>query len=355
MNRKWTLEEINSWYNSYPWLTGSNFLPSNVVNRLDMYQSYKSDEHLECADKELALHAENGFNTVRLWLNFDCYYLEKEKYLDILEKYIALCAKHNQYVMLVLTHEEDLPWEEKFIPVKLGEQTRYYTHFNRDYKTYLEMTPYKKHYYEYEELRPIFLEMIEVIVKKYRNDPRIFAWNLYNEPGITLHERAIPILDALFSLVRSLDPIQPLSADVWTDVDEKGIPLNKEEAHAMELSDFISFHSYNKINSFKRKVLAIKNNDSRPIFMTEWLNRVNHNNVEDVYPFLKENNIAAYCWGFVNGDTYTDEPWEILWDEYEKSEDFDYDMSKWQHNLFRKNHRPYDPKEMKLIRKLNGK
>ena len=354
MNRKWTIEEINKWYDSFPWLTGSNFLPSNVINRLDMYQSYKSDEHLSVADKELALHHSIGFNTVRLWVDFDCYYLEKEKYLDILEKYISLCAKHHQLVMLVLTHEEDLPWEDTFIPRTLGPQKKYYTHFNRDYDTYYIHHEQKKHYFEYDELKPIFIEMIEVIVNKYKNDPRVFAWNLYNEPGITIGERAVPILKTMFELIRKINPIQPLTADVWRNVDENGIPFSKEEQYALEESDFISFHSYNKFDTFQRRILSIKNNNPRPFFLTEWLNRVNHNDVFDVYPFLKEQRIAAYCWGFVNGDTFTDEPWHHLWHEVKDLDEYSYDFTKWQHNLFRKNHQPYDPSELKLILKVNG-
>jgi hypothetical protein len=256
--------------------------------------------------------------------------------------------------MLVLTHEEDLPWGENFIPKVNGPQKKYYTHFNRDYEEYCKHNPEKKHYFEYNELKPIFIEMITTIVNKYKNDPRVFAWNLYNEPGITIGERAIAILEEMFNLVREINPTQPLTADVWRGVDEFGVPLTKEEQYALEQSDFISFHSYNRFDTFTKRILAIKNNNPRPIFLTEWLNRVNHNDVFDVYPFLKENNIASYVWGFVNGDTFTDEPWNQLWEEVKDLDEYNYDFTKWQHNLFRKNHKPYDPSEIKLIIKINN-
>ena len=135
MNRKWTEKEIKEWYDSLPWLRGSNFLPSDCVNRLDMWQSFGREEHLKTADKELALCNEIGFNTVRLWLNFDVYYKEPDEFMDTLERYIALSAKHNQSVMLVLAYEEDLPYGEKFVAKELGEQKVYYNHFNRDRKS----------------------------------------------------------------------------------------------------------------------------------------------------------------------------------------------------------------------------
>ena len=31
-----------------------------------------------------------------------------------------------------------------------------------------------------------------------------------------------------------------------------------------------------------------------------------------------------------------------------------YDMTKWFHDLYRSSHRPYDPKEIELIRRFNG-
>lgn len=65
-----------------------------------------------------------GFNTVRLWLNFDVYYKEPEEFMVTLESYISLSAKHNQGVMLVLVYEEDLPYEEKFLQ-KIWGNKRY--------------------------------------------------------------------------------------------------------------------------------------------------------------------------------------------------------------------------------------
>ena len=82
MDKRWTLNKINAWYRSMPWLRGSNFLPSNVINRLDMYQSYNSDIHLLVSEKELKIHQDIGFNSVRLWVDFDCYFLDSFSLLN---------------------------------------------------------------------------------------------------------------------------------------------------------------------------------------------------------------------------------------------------------------------------------
>ena len=64
-------------------------------------------------------------------------------------------------------------------------------------------------------------------------------------------------------------------------------------------------------------------------------------------------NVANSCWGVVGGKTQTNEPWESLWQQYEADDSVDYDFTQWQHDLFRPNHRPYDPKEVRIIMELN--
>lgn len=355
MNRQWTETEINDWYKKLPWLRGCNYLPSNCINRLDMWQSHQSDEHLKMADKELAMCDSIGFNTVRLWLNFDVYFSEKQAFFDILEKYISLCDRHHQSVMLVCYYEEDLPYGDVFIPKQIGEQRMYYTHFNRDYALYNQLKAEKayKHYMEYEEIKPLYIDMVESVAKKYANDNRILCWNIANEPGMLLGERCVPLLKELFELVRHCQVSQPLCSDVWRGINEDGTFKSPEETVGFELSDCISFHSYSKYDKFTNNIRVLKEYYNRPIFMTEWLNRCNHNDVHDVYPFMQEQNIACYCWGFVAGKTMTTEPWDDMWIQYDSTPDIDFDFTKWQHDLFRMNGRPYDPKEIEIIKSTN--
>ena len=356
MKRQWTEQEIAAWYKSLPWLRGTNFLPSDCVNRLDMWQSIGREEHLKTAETELKLSKETGFNTVRLWCNFDVYYKEPEEFMQTLESYISLCAKYDHSVMLVLAYEEDLPHGEKFVPKELGAQKEYFNHFNRDYaeQDRLAKAGAYKHYIEYPEIKPIFMEMVERVVKKYREDQRVLAWNVENEPGIGIGDRAVPLLEELFALVRSLDPVQPLAADIWRGVKEDGTFNSLSEAKAYELSDFISFHSYSKYEWFLTGLYTLKKYYNRPIIVTEWLNRCNHNTVEEIYPLMMIENVGCYCWGFVQGRTYTTEPWDSLWQEAEKNPNVDFDFTQWQHELYRKNLHPYNPREINLIKRFNA-
>ena len=242
--QRWSKEKANEWYKKQGWLRGCNFIGSDCANRLDMWQAYKSEEKLATADKELALCDSLGFNTVRLWMNFDVYYKEKDSFMDILEKYITLCDKHHQKVMIVLAYEEDLPRGDVFIAKEMGEQKYALGEHQGRFPMSKEeeaITPY--HYLEYKELHDIFMEMIHKIVSKYAKDERVLCWNIFNEPGIMIGERNIPLLTELFEAVRSYDPIQPLCADIWRGLND-GVIKSKEEQLAYDLSDVISFHSY---------------------------------------------------------------------------------------------------------------
>ncbi len=353
MKRQWTCEEANSWYEKIGWLRGCNFIGSDCVNRLDMWQSYGSEEKLKTAERELALCQKIGFNSVRLWANFDVYYAEPDSYMEIFDRYIDLCGKYGQKVMVVLAHEEDLPRGEKFVPKAMGEQAYALgEHQGRIPLSKEESAKKAYHYMEYPELHDMYIEMVRKTVRKYKNDERIVVWNVMNEPGITLGTRSIPILDELFAVVRAEDPIQPLTADVWRNISSGDI-ATEEEKHAIDISDVISFHSYQSYDKLVAEI-AFHKKRNRPLMLTEWLHRINHNNIFEVYPLLYIMNIASYCWGFVLGKTQTHEPWPALWKDWDNGAFDKYDFTKWQHDLFRPGaNRPYDPKEILLIEKFN--
>ena len=59
---RWSLEEINEWYDRQDWLVGVNYIPSNKVNQIDMWQASSFDADI--MDKELAMAEELGFNEI---------------------------------------------------------------------------------------------------------------------------------------------------------------------------------------------------------------------------------------------------------------------------------------------------
>ena len=49
------------------------------------------------------------------------------------------------------------------------------------------------------------------------------------------------------------------------------------------------------------------------------------------------------------GKYQTYEPWEGLWQRYEKDPNADIDFTKWFHDIYRPSHHPYDPKEIEIF------
>ena len=353
MKEKWTCEQANAWYAKQGWLRGCNFIGSDCANRLDMWQKYNCEQKLKTAERELALCQKIGFNTVRLWVTFDVYYAEPESFMEIFDRYIELCGKYGQKVMVVLSHEEDLPRGDVFVPKQMGEQAYALgEHQGRIPMSEEELAKEPKHYMEFPELRDIYIEMVQKIVRRYAKDERILCWNIMNEPGITIGARTIDILKTLFAVVRAEDPIQPLTADIWRGV-TGGEIRSEEEKVALELSDIISFHSYQAYHKLVKEI-RFHQKQNRPLLLTEWLHRINHNDIHQVYPLLYITNVANYCWGFVVGKTQTNEPWSVMWEEWDRGEGRNYDFTKWQHDLFRPNLRPYDPNEIELIESFNA-
>ena len=41
---RWTVEEAESWFSAQPWPIGANFVPSTVINKLEMWQPDTYDE-----------------------------------------------------------------------------------------------------------------------------------------------------------------------------------------------------------------------------------------------------------------------------------------------------------------------
>lgn len=353
MMSKWTSEQAWQWYRSYPWLRGCNYIGSDCANRRDQWQSYGAEAHLATADRELALARETGFNTVRLIADFDVWYQEPESFMDILERYLTICSKNGQYVMLVLSSEAELPNGDvrAFVPKKLGEQTYALGYHQGRSPKVLAVNEDKSRIYhplESPVLRESCLTMVRQIVEKYREDPRIICWNIYNEPGIFLKERAIPVLEELFETVRALHPVQPLTAELFSGLPE-GRPLEPERV-ALELSDVISFHCYLPFREFCRQIDYLRQYD-RPLLCTEWLNRLNGSGIREIFPLLYAEDIGSWCWGFVVGKTQTNEPWYGLWKEYAAGRCQDLDFTKWLHDLYRPSLLPYDPRETELIRR----
>jgi len=62
---RWPAQKANEWYKQQPWLVGADYIPSNAINELEMFQAATFDPAIN--DKELGMAESIGMNTVRVF------------------------------------------------------------------------------------------------------------------------------------------------------------------------------------------------------------------------------------------------------------------------------------------------
>ena len=258
--------------------------------------------------------------------------------------------------MIVLANDCMPPKTESWKMPYIGEQTYDWGYHGgkKSSQHGLHAGPAPHFYLDDEESRADYFEMIREIVTKYQDDERICIWDVYNEPGGSRRQDiSLPILKAIFALVREINPSQPLTCALWNIPVNPDVPLNDIHQYALEHSDIITYHSYQPYNTHIRIIKRLKK-EERPMINTEWLGRCFGNDVFSLFPLFYLEKIGCYNWGFVAGKYQTYEPWEATWQRYESGDDTNVDFTKWFHDLYRPNHRPYDPKEIEIIQEFSA-
>ena len=351
MGERWSKERVWEWYNARPWIRGCNYMSADCANRIDQWQELGFEEKLETTEKEFQLMKETGFNTIRIIPEFLVWDEQHDGFMERFERYISLAAKYGISCMVVLCNDCMRP--KSIENSKIGPQTvDIGYHGGRKLSQHGNLGEMGFHVLDEPETRERYLQMVREIVETYKNDERIIIWDVYNEPGNSKREEVtIPNLKLLFEIIREIDPIQPLTCSIWR---MGGKPLEDQPETgkiALENSDIISYHNY---NGYMENIKIIKQLKrlGRPIMNTEWLARCTHNTVWEMFPLFYLEKIGCYNWGFVVGKYQTNEPWNSTWERYAKNPNLDYDFTKWFHDLYRANHRPYDPREIALIKEI---
>ncbi len=347
---KWTKERAWEWYNNRPWIRGCNYMSADCANRIDQWQSYGFEERLETTEKELALMAELGYNSVRLILEFIVWDEEHDSFLERFERYISLCSKYGISCMIVLANDCMRP---KGLEVNsLGEQkVDWGYHGGRKMSQHGKLSGMGHHVLDEPDKAPRYFEMVREIVERYKDDERIIMWNIYNEVGNSHRwQVSMPNLKKIFEIVREIDPIQPLTCETFSLGEGEIEDITEVEKYALEQSDIISYHNYGTYDINIRIIKKLKRY-GRPVLCTEWLARCLDNNIQEMFPLFYLEKIGCYNWGFVAGKYQTYEPWNSVWENYDENPDLKWDFTKWFHDLYRPNHRPYDPKEIEIIKR----
>ena len=345
--QQWNIEKANKWYAQQPWLVGCNFVPSTAINPLEMWQAETFD--LETIDRELSWAQDIGFNTIRVFLHHLLWEEYPEGYIKRIDQFLGVTDAHKIKVMFVLfdgvwhplpkpgPQPEPVPFRHNSGWVQgpgadvLGDSTKW------------------------ESLK----EYVKGFVSFYSDDNRVLIWDLYNEPENTnggrfgdlelknKEEMAYALLKKTFQWAREVNPSQPLTAGLWTGDWSSPDKMDRLSKMMLDQSDIVSFHDYSDVDVFKKKVEWLKVYN-RPLVCTEYMARPSGSTYENILPVMKEEKIAAYNWGFVNGKSQTIYPWDSWYKTYTGEPEL------WFHDIFRQDGTPYLSQEVELIRKLTS-
>src|ERR1700727_2990702 len=99
-NGRWSVQQANDWYAKQPWLVGANFIPSDAINELEMFQAATFNPAL--IDRELGMAEGIGMNTMRVFLQDQLWTSDPEGFKKRLNEFLAIAATHHIKTMLVL-------------------------------------------------------------------------------------------------------------------------------------------------------------------------------------------------------------------------------------------------------------
>ena len=324
---RWTSAKANAWYAKQPWLLGCNFIPSNAINQLEMWQEPTFDP--TTIDRELGWAAGLGFNTVRVYLHDLAWDDDASGFKARIHKFLALAGAHGIRPLFVIF---DDCWNAD---PKIGKQPDPIPGVHNS--GWLQSPGKTIVNNPGAWLR---LEMyVHDIIGAFASDQRILAWDLYNEPGQNDQGlKTLPLLKSVFQWAREAAPTQPVTAGMYNTITE----INE---FLISASDVISFHNYNDAADLEKQIAALKKH-GRPLICTEWLRR-GFSEVAASLPIFFREHVGCLNWGLVAGKTQTIFPWG--------SKPGAPTPELWFHDLFKPDGQPFNPLEIALFKQLNQK
>ena len=343
---KWSVEKANAWYDKQPWLVGCNFVPSTAINQLEMWQEDTFDP--VTIDRELGWASKLGFNVVRVYLHDLAYDQDPDGFLNRIDQYLGIADSHGIRTMFVIF---DDCWLDDPKP---GKQPEPWPGVHNSGWLESPGLPQLKRYPTDEKLRHRLEHYTKAVLNRFKKDERVLMWDLYNEPGGWWYRRGekpgefekgltdslcLPLLNDVYTWVRQVNPIQPITTCWNRGAYEVDAAFNK--------ADVVTFHIYGNSEYLEELIEKLKNGaPGRPIICTEYLYRGGDCRFETFLPVLAKHRIGAINWGLVAGKTNT--MWD--WGSWEKPDGSEPKV--WHHDILRKDGTPFDKEETDFIQSI---
>jgi hypothetical protein len=344
----WSERQANAWYASQPWLVGSNYVPRSAVNQLEMWQEETFDPAE--IEQELVWAEALGMNTMRVFLHDLLWQQDSIGFRRRIGHFLDIAARHDIRPMFVIF---DAVWDP--MP-QLGPQRAPIPGIHNSGWVQSPSASALGDSTQYPRLKAY----VQGVVRAYANDPRVLAWDLWNEPdnqnpnSYAKQElrdkvaRATALLPQVFAWARAVHPTQPLTSGVW-GIEDNADGSNLSEMKRIQLreSDIITFHNYGGPPSFQRQVAWLKKYN-RPVICTEYMARPTGSTFA-LLPMAKEEEVGMINWGFVVGKTQTHLPWDSWQRPYVQQQ-----PAVWFHEVLHPDGTAYVQAEVDLIKRLTG-
>lgn len=344
---RWTEAQANAWYAQQPWLVGSDYINRDAINQLEMWQAATFNP--KEIDQELGWAQAIGMNTMRVFLHDLLWQQDPKGFQQRIDTFLTIAARHHIRPVFVLF---DSCWDPN---PKLGPQRPPIPGVHNSGWVQSPGPAALDDPAQYPRLEAY----VKGVIGAFANDPRILAWDLWNEPHSAgshytpiqqekTQRALVAMLPQVFAWARSQHPSQPLTSGVFKGDWDDFSKLPPIERIQLSESDVISFHNYGWPEDFEKHVLELKKYH-RPIICTEYMARGAGSTFDTVLPIAKKYRVAAINWGLVNGKTQTNLPWNSWERPYVLMQPMI-----WFHDIFYPDGKPYRQHEVDLIRELTS-
>jgi len=345
---RWSEQKANDWYRQQPWLVGSDYINRDAINQLEMWQADTFAP--QQIDQELGWAQSIGMNTMRVFLHDLLWKQDPDGFKKRIDIFLTIAAKHHIRPIFVLF---DSCWDPD---PKLGPQR---PPIPGVHNSGWVQSPGKIGLEESAQY-PLLRAYVQGVVGAFANDKRVLAWDVWNEPDNTNDpayqsqepqnkvQLVLKLLPQVFAWAREENPSQPLTSGVWDGDWSSFAKMNPTAQVQIENSDVISFHDYGWPENFERHVEMLEQ-FHRPLICTEYMARGAGSTFDTALPIAQKHHVAAINWGFVNGKTQTNLPWDSWARPYVLES-----PAIWFHDIFYPDGRPYRQHEIDLIRTLTA-
>lgn len=344
--QRWSQQKAWQWYRQQPWLVGSNFVPADADNELEMWQAATFDPNE--IDRELGWAQSIGMNTMRVFLHDLLWKQDPSGFKQRINTFLEIAARHHIRPIFVLFDSCWDPYPKlgpQPLPIPGVHNSRWVQSPGAEALT--------------DPMQQARLEAyVKGVVGAFANDPRVLAWDIWNEPDnmndaaygkVELKNKVTYVLHLLplaFAWARSAHPMQPLTSGVWQGTYAPFEQASEMNRIQLEESDIITFHNYGWPEDFKHAIAELKTYD-RPILCTEYMARGVGSLFDTILPIARKDDIGAINWGLVKGRTQTYLPWDSWQRPYVK-----FKPPVWFHDVFYPDGKPYREQEIEIIRHL---